>query len=114
MNVRIEDNTVRFRISPRELAQLNQDRRLESAVQIYADDGRTLEGEFIYALAVEPEFGATRCLIQPSFILFVLHEGDLAILNLQPEKGFAYQRESTGPEGQRYWFRACVEVDRHG
>lgn len=114
MNIRIEDNFVRFRISHQELVQLNQERRLESVVQIHSEDGRTLEGEFIYALAVEPEFDATRCLIQPSFILFVLHEGDLAILNGQPEEGFVYERESTGPEGQTHYFRACVEVDRLG
>ena len=80
MNVRIEDNAVRFRISPQELARLNDEGRLESAVQLYTEDGGALEGEFIYALAVEREFGATRCHIEPSFILFILHPGDLALL----------------------------------
>jgi len=113
VNVRIEDNTVRFRISPEELARLNDEGRLESAVQLYTEDGGILEGEFIYALAVEREFGATRCHIEPSFILFILHPGDLAILNAQPEEGFVHTRNSTGPDGAQHLFKACVQVDRH-
>lgn len=113
MNVRIEDNAVRFRISPQELARLNDEGRLESAVQLYTEDGGALEGEFIYALAVEREFGATRCHIEPSFILFILHPGDLALLNAQPEEGFVHIRNSTGPNGERHHFKAWVEVDRH-
>ena len=113
MNIRIEDNSVRFRISPEELTRLNDEGRLESAVQLYTEDGGALEGEFIYALAVEREFGATRCHIDPSFILFILHPGDLALLNAHPEEGFAHSRDSIGPSGERHEFRACVEVDRH-
>lgn len=113
MNIRIEDNAVRFRISPQELARLNDEGRLESAVQLYTEDGAALEGEFIYALAVEREFGATRCRIEPSFILFILHPGDLAILNAQPEEGFVHTRDSVGAGGQRHLFKACVQVDRH-
>ncbi len=113
MNVRIEDNTVRFRISPQELARLNDEGRLESAVQLYTEDGGSLEGEFIYALAVEREFGATRCRIEPSFILFILHPGDLALLNAQPEEGFVHTRDSVGPNGESHHFTARVEVDRH-
>lgn len=113
MNIRIENNAVRFRITPEELERLNREGRLEAAVQLYTEDRGTLEGEFIYALAVEREFGATRCRIHPSFILFVLHEGDLAILNAQPETGFVYQRESIDPKGKRHFFRAWVQVDRH-
>lgn len=113
MNVRIENNSVRFRISPEELARLNKEGRLESAVQLYTEDGGILEGEFIYALAVEREFGATRCQIDPSFILFILHPGDLALLNARGEEGFMHERESTGPDGERRYFRAWVEVDRH-
>jgi hypothetical protein len=113
VNVRIEDNTVRFRISPEELARLNDEGRLESAVQLYTEDGGALEGEFIYALAVEREFGATRCHIEPSFILFILHPGDLAILNAQPEAGFTHTRKSIGANGEQHLFKACVQVDRH-
>ena len=113
MNVRIEDHSVRFRISAEELARLNEEGRLESAVQLYTEDGGALEGEFIYALAVEREYGPTRCRIEPSFILFILHPGDLALLNAQRENGFVYDRSSIGPDGEPRYFKACVEVDRH-
>jgi hypothetical protein len=113
MKLRIEDNSVRFRISSEELERLNEEGRLESAVQLYTEDGRMLEGEFIYALAVEREFGATRCQIDPSFILFILHPGDLALLNLRREEGFVHERISTSPDGEQRYFKAWVEVDRH-
>lgn len=113
MNVRIEDNYVRFRISPEELDRLNEEGRLESAVQLYTEDGAALEGEFIYALAVEREYGATRCRIEPSFILFILHPGDLALLNARREEGFTYHRNSKGANGEQHQFKATVEVDRH-
>lgn len=113
MNVRIENNSVRFRISPEELERLNVEGRLESAVQLYTEDGSALEGEFIYALAVEREYGATRCRIEPSFILFILHPGDLDLLNLHREEGFVYYRSSVGFDGEPHTFKACVEVDRH-
>lgn len=113
MNIRIEDNSIRFRISPEELDRLNEEGRLESAVQLYTEDGGALEGEFIYALAVEHEYGPTRCRIEPSFILFILHPGDLALLNAQREEGFVYDRSSIGHDGEPHHFKASVEVDRH-
>lgn len=114
MKLRIEDNSIRFRITPEELARLNDEGRVESATQIHSEDGGRLEGEFIYALAVDLQGGATQCRIEPSFILFILHPDDLALLNARGEDGFLYERESIAPEGDVKQFKAYVEVDRHG
>lgn len=113
MKLRIEDNSIRFRITPEELARLNAEGRVESATQIYSDDGGRLEGEFIYALAVDLQGGATQCRIEPSFVLFILHPDDLAVLNAQRENGFVYTREAIRPDGEVKRFTAYVEVDRH-
>lgn len=113
MKLRIEDNSIRFRITPDELARLNDEGRVESATQIYSEDGGRLEGEFIYALAVDLQGGATQCRIEPSFVLFILHPDDLAVLNAQREKGFRYERETLRPDGEVKYFAASVEVDRH-
>ena len=112
MKLRIEDNSLRFRISPEELERLNDEGRLESVTQLYNEEG-VLDGEFIYALALEREFGPTRCHIAPSFILFILHPGDLALLNARRDEGFEHRHAAITPDGEVKVFTATVEVDRH-
>jgi hypothetical protein len=112
MKLRIENNAIRYRITPGELAHLNERTRLEASTQIHSEDGATLEGEFIYALTVDRESGPTRCRIEPSFIMLILHPDDLAALNASGEKGIRYQRESSLPNGESHRFMAYVEVDK--
>jgi len=112
VKLRIEGNSIRFRISREELARLQDRCRLEAATQLYTPDGRAVEGEFIYALAIDTEGGPTRCLIEPSYIMFVLQPEALDILNGPNGEAYAYQRETTTPEGEPKRFMAYVEIDK--
>ncbi len=112
MKLRIEDNSIRFRITPEELERLNKRARVEASTKIYSEDGKSVEGEFIYAITVDSEDGPTRCLIEPSFIMLILHSDELNILNDPKQEGIYYQRESTLPSGETHRFMAYVEKDK--
>lgn len=112
MKLRIEDNSIRFRISEEERERLTQRSRIEAATQLFSPDGNSVEGEFIYALAVDVEGGPSRCLIEPSYIMLVLHPDALDALNAPGEGRFCFQREATTPEGELKRFMAYVEIDK--
>ena len=112
MKLRIENNSVRFRITPEELAQLNDRCRVETSTKLYSEDGRNVEGEFIYSLTVDKEGGATRCRIEPSFIMLILHPDELDTLNASRNGGVHYRRESVSPSGEVRRFMAYVEIDK--
>ena len=112
MKLRIENNSIRFRISPDELTRLNERARLEASTRIYSEDGKNVEGEFIYALTVDNEGGPTRCLIEPSFVMLILHPGELDTLNDPSQEGIYYQREATLADGETHRFMAYVEKDK--
>lgn len=112
MKLRIENNSIRFRITPEELERLNNRGRVEASTKIPSPDGKSLDGEFIYALAVDREGGPTRCLIEPSYIMFLLHPDDLATLNTPGEKGVHFRRESVSPSNEVQRFMAYVEIDK--
>lgn len=112
MKLRIENNSVRFRITPEELALLNERCRVETSTRLYSEDGRSIEGEFIYSLTVDKEGGPTRCRIEPSFIMLILHPNELNTLNSPGNGGVHYRRESVSPSGETRRFMAYVEIDK--
>jgi len=112
VKLRIENNSVRFRITPEEIERLNDRCRVEASTRLMSSDGKNLEGEFIYALTVDSEGGPTRCLIESSFIMLILHPDDVAILNAPGKKSVYYQRESNLPSGEVERFMAYVQIDK--
>jgi len=110
MKLRIENNAVRFRISGEELARLADESGLEAATQIFGRDGASVEGEFIYALAVDREGGPTRCRIEPGYIMFILDSG--AMENLEKSGSYVFLRESVAAGGEAKRFMAYVEIDK--
>lgn len=110
MKLRIENNSIRFRISPDELARLDEESGLEAATQIFGRDGASVEGEFIYALAVDRTGGSTRCRIEPGYIMFILDPESLD--TLRDAGGYVFHRDVAAPEGGRKRFLAYVEIDR--
>ncbi len=112
MKLRIENNSIRFRITLEELSHLNDRCRVEAGTKLYSADGMKVDGEFIYALAVDSEGGPTRCRIEPSFIMLILHPGELALLNAPGDGCVYFQRESILPDGATHRFMAYVEVDK--
>ena len=112
MKLRIENNSIRFRITPEELERLRQRSRIEASTKILSEDGKSTEGEFIYAVAVDRDGGATRCRIEPSFIMLILHPDDLSALGQSDSAGIYHRRESTLDTGETHRFIAYVELDR--
>lgn len=112
MKLRIENNSIRFRITPAELERLNQRTRVEASTKLMSEDGASVDGEFIYALAVDRDGGPTRCRIEPSFVMFILHPDELAVLNAPGEQSVYYHRECTLPSGETHRFMAYVEIDK--
>lgn len=112
MKLRIENSSIRFRISPEELIELNERSRVEASTKLYSEDGRTLKREFIYAITIDNDGGVTRCRIEPAFIMLILHPSELDTLNTPGNQGVFYQRESPLPSGQTHRFMAYVEIDK--
>jgi len=112
MKIRIQDNSIRFRITLKELEQLNQ--KGKAVAETVIRDPRTgmVEGRFQYGLTrLKPE-SESRCEISPAAIFIHLNPADLASLNDPREEGVYLRREAQMPDGSVYRFMAFVEKDR--
>lgn len=112
MKLRIENNAIRFRITPEELDRLRDRGRVEAATQLFSPDGGHIEGEFIYAIVVDGEGGAEGCLIEPGYIMLILPREALGDLCDPDGPGYRYQRESHTSDGGIQRFDAHVELDK--
>lgn len=112
MKIRIQDNSIRFRITLKELEQLNQERDVVAETVIRDPRTGMVEGRFQYGLArLTPEC-ESRCEIGPASIFIHLNPADLAVLNDPREEGVYLRREARMPDGSMYRFMAFVEKDR--
>ena len=112
MKIRIQDNSVRFRITLKELEELNRAGRMVAVTEVYSEDGTALEGRFEYAVAVAPQNAPSRCAIAPGSITVYLNAADLALLNDPAQEGVYLRWERTLPSGEPRRFMAFVEKDR--
>ncbi len=114
MKIRIKDCAVRYRITLKELDELNSTGRLEAVTEIYSEDGAAHEGSFRYGVAIDKEASASRCAIEPGSIMFHLCADDAERLNAAGQEGVYLRRESRLPGGRIHRFMAFVEKDRPG
>ena len=112
MKFRSENKSMRLRINQVGLERLHQRARWEASTKLLSEDGKSTEGEFIYAVTVDRDGGATRCRIEPSFIMLILHPDDLAALSQPGSEGIYLRRESTLDSGEIHRFMAYLELDR--
>lgn len=112
MKIRIQDNSIRFRITLKELDELNRVGRIEAISEIYSPDGTAREGRFVYALGTLAGKVPSRCAIEPGGITLYLNGSDLATLNNPSEEGAYLRRETRLPSGEPHRFIAFVEKDR--
>lgn len=112
MKVRIQDNSVRFRITLEELEQLNASGRIEAVSELYSEDGVSCEGRFVYGVAVALDEPAGYCQMQPGSIFLYLSKRDLARLNDPAEEGVYLRREVNLKSGEAHRFIAFIEKDR--
>jgi len=112
MKIRIQDHSVRYRISLKELDTLNRNGRIDAVTEIYAADGVTCEGRFSYAVAAAAPGTASRCAIEPGAITLYLDKTDRATLNDSDQEGVYLQREVKLASGEMRRFMAFIEKDR--
>ncbi len=111
MKIRIKDNSVRFRITLKELEQLNAEKRVESITETYDDSGE-LSGAFRYSILAHSGDSDTSCVIQPGSIAVHLSAADVQQLNDPAREGVYLRREVKLPAGKIHRFMAFVEKDR--
>ncbi|MBI2423840.1 MAG: hypothetical protein HYV27_13500 [Candidatus Hydrogenedentes bacterium] len=112
MKLRLEENSVRFRLSEAELDELANNGRVESVTEILSEETRLPEGRFIYAVACTKNAEPETCLIQPSYILVLLHAKTIDALQQDPGAPVFIRREVQLHDGARHRFMAYVEVDK--
>ncbi|MFB3786994.1 MAG: hypothetical protein ACE15F_11575 [bacterium] len=112
MKIRMQDNSIRFRITLKELEQLNQEGDVVAETVIRDPRTGMVEGRFQYGLARMKTESESRCEISPAAIFIHLNPADLAVLNDPREEGVYLRREARMPDGSVYRFMAFVEKDR--
>ena len=111
MKIRIQDHSVRFRITLKELEELNRQGRIEARTEMYAADG-ACEGRFCYGVVKSDPDRPSRCEISANGIFLHLDLSDMQTLNQPSEEGVYLRREVTLPNGEMHRFIAFVEKDR--
>ncbi len=112
MKLRIQDNSVRFRITLKELDELNACGHVEVVTECYSPDGSTREGRFVYAVRALAEDSTSYCDLRPDAITLYLNAADRATLKDPAEEGVYLRRETLLPSGDVHRFMAFIEKDR--
>lgn len=108
MKIRIQDNSVRFRITLKELDELNANGSIEgrsTSILSSAAAGGTL----VYGVRAVPSATASECQVTSAGIWLELCPSDLATLNDAAQEGVYLRREHNGER-----FMAFIEKDRPG
>lgn len=112
MKIRIQDNSVRFRLTLREVEELERTGFLERTTQIVGPDG--LGPRFCYAVDTRGDVAVSFVKVECTAITLCLCARDRETL-LNPEEEGAYIRhEWISPEGAAHRFMAFIEKDRPG
>jgi hypothetical protein len=112
MKIRIQDNSIRFRITLKELDELREAGRIARSTEIPAPNGDA--AVFRYAVELDDGGAESRVQLQPDGIILRLAAGDLATLCKPHEEGVYIRREWWGADGSPRRFMAFVEKDRPG
>jgi len=112
MKIRIQDSSIRYRMTLREVEAFAQDGLIASTTQVVGPDG--LGPVFEYRLEFDGNLAESEVLIKGASIAVRLSSIDRGVL-LEPDKEGVYiRREWTSPEGKTHRFMAFVEKDRPG
>jgi hypothetical protein len=112
MKIRIQDSSVRFRLTIRETETLLCERRLESFTLVLTPQGPG--GRFRYALSLREELPESTLLLDALSIEFALCPADAQTLLAPDQEGIYLRREWQDAAGQTHRFMAFVEKDRPG
>lgn len=112
MKIRIQDNSVRFRISMSELETLLANGLIESRTEMVSPQTKQCVGRFIYGIKRLPGVAESACEIEPGSIWLLLNDADCEKLS-DPRKEGVYLRVETEIEpGVVHRFMSFVEKDR--
>ena len=112
MKIRIQDNSIRFRLTLREVDEFARAGRLERRTAVLGPEGPA--GEFVYCIERATGSDASEVVVLPNAIAFRMGEPDRARLLVPEEEGAYVRREWTAPDGTVHRFMAFVEKDRPG
>jgi len=112
MKIRIQDNSIRFRVTLREVEDFAKSGRLERRTAVLSGNGPT--GEFLYAIIHDPAIAESVIAIEGASISFRMCDADRAQLLAPEEEGVYVRREWKNAEGTPQRFLAFVEKDRPG
>lgn len=112
MKIRIQDNSVRFRLTLREVEALGREGSLSRQSEILGPGG--VEAVFGYSIVVAREAATSRVTLEGSSLVLALCGADLETLLRPEEEGVYLRHEWVAPEGKVHRFMAFVEKDRPG
>ncbi len=112
MKLRIKDNSVRFRITLKELEELQSAGRLERSMRVPNPNGA--DAEFRYTAVIDPQSTESRVEVEAFLIRLVLGQGDFERLCAPDHEGTYVKREWEDETGRRHRFMAFIEKDRPG
>ncbi len=107
MKLRIRDSSFRFRISLKELEELNRSGHLAAAAEVGPD-----EPALTYGISVDRTGGASRLELSSGRILLWLSIDELVNLASADREGVYLRREWFDSQGERHRSLVFVEKDR--
>ena len=111
MKLRLKDNSVRFRITLKELEALHKNHYLEKETWMPGLPGLGAQ-VFRYAIHVSRELGESRLVAEPCSMTAELSLADFEVLSSSEEEGVYIRREWEDDHGQTQRFMFFVEKDR--
>ncbi len=112
MKIRIQDHSVRFRITLRELEKLETEGLIESRTEIFSKETRKCVGRFVYGIKKQEEINESTCELNPGSIWMILNRQDWEKLKDPQEEGVYLRQEVEKEDGSFHRFISFVEKDR--
>ena len=110
MKLRIQDDSIRYRLTLREVEDFAASGHLERTTQVLGPDGPA--GVFRYALVHAPEQSESTVVVEGGSITLRLGNAEREALISPDSEGAYIHREWKSPEGSVRRFMAFVEKDR--
>ncbi|MCC6547831.1 hypothetical protein IT570_11760 [Candidatus Sumerlaeota bacterium] len=112
MKIRIQDNSIRFRVTLKEVELFAETGVLERSTQCIGHDG--LGPLFKYSVVYGSNLPESSLELSAASITLKLCSADREMLLQPDEEGVYIRREWVSPEGKAHRFMALVEKDRPG
>lgn len=111
MKIRIQDHSVRFRVTQQEIQTLQKEGTVESCTEIYSKETRQCIGRFVYGIKKHFQDINSYCEINPGSIWLLLNEADCETLNDPGKVGVYLRNEVELANGHTHCFTAILEKD---